>query len=425
MLDRKFVRGNPDLVKKAMSDKNESADLDELLRRDEQRRALLVKVDTLKKQRNDVSQEIGRLKASGEQEEAETRIREMRKVSDEITDLDEALKGIDEALHEIEIRIPNIPHPSVPVGVDESANQTVRTWGERPTFPFEPLPHWELGDGLGLMDFQAASNVAGSGFALLKGRGARLQRALVQFMLDLHVREHGYVEVAPPYLANRETMFGTGQLPKLEEDMYFCEVDDLFLIPTAEVPVTNLHRNETLAERDLPIQYVAHTACFRREAGAHGKETRGMVRVHQFEKVELVKFVRPEDSYDELESLTANAETVLQRLGLAYRVVMLSTGDLSFAAAKCYDLELWGPAQRKWLEVSSCSNFEDFQARRIGIRYKPAGGGKARLVHTLNGSGVALPRLIVALLENYQREDGSVEIPEALVPYVDGMKEIK
>jgi seryl-tRNA synthetase len=424
MLDRKFVRANPDLIRKAISDKNEAADLDELLRRDEERRRLLVEVDTLKKERNDVSQEIGKLKAAGQEEEAQDRIRAMKKVSDQIKEMDDRLKAIDEALREIEIRLPNVPHPSVPVGADESANEHVRSWGDPPEFDFEPRPHWDLGEGLGLMDFQAASSIAGSGFALLKGRGAKLQRALIQFMLDLHIREHGYVEIAPPFLANQETMFGTGQLPKLREDMYYCEVDDLFLIPTAEVPVTNLHRDETLREEDLPVKYVAYTACFRREAGSYGKETRGMVRVHQFDKVEMVKFCRPEDSYDELESLTANAEVVLQRLGLAYRVMALATGDLSFAAAKCYDLELWSAGQQKWLEVSSCSNFEDFQARRIGIRYKPAEGGKARLVHTLNGSGVALPRLIVALVENNQRENGSIAIPEPLRPYMDGESEI-
>lgn len=424
MLDRKFVRTNPDVVRRALRDRGESADLSELLRLDEERRNLLVKVDTLKKERNEVSQKIGRLKAGGQDSEAEEHIGRMRQVSDDIKALDDTLKSLESSMHSIEVLVPNIPHPTVPVGSDESANRVLRTWGELPSLSFEPRPHWDLGEALGLMNFAAASKLAGSGFALLEGEGALLQRALVRFMLDVHVKEHGYREIAPPYLANRDTMFGTGQLPKLEEDMYRCDVDDLFLIPTAEVPVTNIHRGETLAEEALPIRYVAHSACFRREAGSYGKETRGMVRVHQFDKVELVKFCRPEDSYDELESLLADAETVLQRLGLAYRVVLLSTGDLSFAAAKCYDLELWSPGQQKWLEVSSCSNFEDFQARRIGIRYRPAEGGRARLVHTLNGSGVALPRLLVALIESYQTERGSVMIPEVLRPYMDGCSEL-
>jgi len=422
MLDRKFVREHPDVVGKALRDKGESADLDDLLRLDGERRRLLVDGDTLKKKRNEVSQEVGRLKGQGRDDEAGPRIAQMREVSDEIKAIDETLKSLEAEIAEIEIRLPNIPHPSVPVGRDESANALVRTWGEPPAFSFEPRHHWDLGEALGLMDSGAASRLAGAGFVLLKGWGARLERALVQLMLDLHIREHGYEEVAPPFLANRDAMFGTGQLPKLEEDMYHCEVDDLFLIPTAEVPVTNLHRGDTLREADLPVRYVSYTACFRREAGSYGKETRGLVRVHQFSKVELVKLVHPDRSYEELESLVEDAEHVLQRLGLPYRVALLSTGDLSFAAAKCYDLELWSPAQHKWLEVSSCSNFEDFQARRIGIRYKPSGGGKSRLVHTLNGSGVALPRLLVAVIENYQTEHGSVVIPEALRPYMDGLE---
>ncbi len=424
MLDRKFIRSNPDLIRKALLDKGESADLDELLRKDEERRNLLVRADVLKKQRNDVSEAIGRLKASGQGGEADQEIARMRKVSEEIKALDEMLKTIEEAMFAIESRIPNPPHPSVPTGADESANEVIRTWGDLPGFSFEPRHHWDLGEALGIMDFGAASNLAGSGFALLKGNGAKLQRALVQFMLDVHTKEHGYVEIAPPFLANRETMFGTGQLPKLEEDMYYCPEDDLFLIPTAEVPVTNLMRNRTLAAADLPVRYVAFTACFRREAGSYGKETRGLIRVHQFDKVELVKFCRPEESYDELESLVGDAETVLQRLNLPYRVSLLATGDLSFSAAKCFDLEVWSAAQQKWLEVSSCSNFEDFQARRIGIRYKPEDGGKARLVHTLNGSGVALPRILVALVENNQTEAGTITIPEILRPYMDGLTEL-
>ncbi len=424
MLDRKFVRTHPDVVRQALLDKREEADLEGLLRKDEERRGLLVRADDLKQQRNTVSEEIGRLKASGRGGEADEQIARMRKVSDEIKSLDELLKTLEDAIHSIEIRLPNVPHPTVPRGADESANAVIRTWGRIPEFSFEPRYHWDLGESLGIMDFGAASALAGSGFALLKGHGAKLQRALVRFMLDSHIAEHGYTEIAPPYLANRETMFGTGQLPKLEEDMYYCPEDDLFLIPTAEVPVTNIHRGATLAEENLPVRYVAYTACFRREAGSYGKETRGLVRVHQFDKVELVKFCRPETSYDELEALVGDAEAVLQRLELPYRVSLLATGDLSFSAAKCYDLEVWSAGQKKWLEVSSCSNFEDFQARRMGIRYKPADGGKARLVHTLNGSGVALPRILVALVENNQTEAGTVKIPAAVQPYMDGLLEI-
>jgi seryl-tRNA synthetase len=321
--------------------------------------------------------------------------------------------------------IPNLPHPSVPIGRTEDDNQVVRVWGEKPEFNFEPVPHWDIGEALRIFDFQRGSAVAGSNFALFRGSGARLVRALIAFMLEIHTRQHGYTEVWPPSLSNRTCMTGTGQLPKLEEDMYRCDLDDFFLIPTAEVPLTNLHRDDIIDGARLPIRYTAYSPCFRREAGSYGKHTRGLNRVHQFDKVELVKFVVPETSYDELEGLVGDAEEVLQALGLHYRVNLLCTGELSFAAAKCYDLEVWSPAQNKWLEVSSCSNFEDFQARRAGIRYRPAPGEKARFVHTLNGSGVALPRTIVAILETYQTGDGRVKIPEALVPYMNGTEIIE
>jgi seryl-tRNA synthetase len=313
----------------------------------------------------------------------------------------------------------------VPVGRTEDDNVVVRHWGEKPAFDFRPVPHWDIGEALDLIDFRRASVIAGSNFSLFKGQGARLVRALVAFMLDVHTRTHGYTEVWPPSLANRDSMAGTGQLPKLEEDMYLCNVDDFFLIPTAEVPLTNLHRGEILEGDLLPLCYTAYSPCFRREAGSYGKETRGLNRVHQFDKVELVKFVEPATSYDELENLVGNAEAVLRALGLHYRVNLLCTGELSFAAAKCYDLEVWSPGQERWLEVSSCSNFEDFQARRAGIRYRPSEGGKSRYVHTLNGSGVALPRTIIAIMETYQTADGKLRVPEALVPFMDGVEVIE
>jgi seryl-tRNA synthetase len=327
-------------------------------------------------------------------------------------------------MREILVRIPNIPHDSVPVGPDETFNQEVRRWGEPRDFDFTPLSHWDLGEQLDILDFQRGVKIAESRFTLLKGQGALLERALINFMLDLHTREHGYTEVFPPILVNEESMFSTGQLPKLEAEMYRCRDDVLYLIPTAEVPVTNIHRGETLREEDLPLYYCAYTPCFRREAGSYGRDVRGLIRQHQFNKVEMVKFVHPDTSYDELEKLTNNAEEVLKRLGLPYRVVVLSSGDLSFSASKCYDLEVWLPSYGEYKEISSCSNFTDFQARRGDIRFKPAGGGKSRLVHTLNGSGVAIGRTVAAILENYQQEDGSVVIPEALRPYMHGLEKL-
>ncbi len=416
MLDLKFIRENPDVVRWAIRSKREKADLDRLLELDEQRRKLLAEVEALKHKRNVVSQEIAAKKKAGE--DASDVIREMQGVAERIKALDDQLKAVEKAIYEIQIWIPNVPHSSVPEGADERDNVEVRRWGEIPEMDFEPRPHWEIAERLGLVDFARGSKISGSFFVSFRGAGARLERALINFMIDLHVQKHGYTEIWPPAVVRRETMFGTGQLPKLEEDMYRIEQDDLFLIPTAEVPVTNLHREEVLDGTDLPLKYVAYTPCFRREAGSYGRDTRGLIRIHQFDKVEMVNFVEPETSYDRLEGLVAEAEEVLQLLGLPYRVVELCTGELSFAAAKCYDLEVWAPGVKKYLEVSSCSNFEDFQARRANIRFRPKEGGKTRYVHTLNGSGLALPRTVIAILENYQTDEGTVVVPEVLRDYV-------
>lgn len=421
MLDQRFVRNNPDVVKQAAANKNERVDVDGFLDLDARRRELLQASESLKRRRNTVSDEIARMKRDGE--DASVRIEEMREVSARVKGIDNDLAGLQDRLQSVLERLPNIPHPSVPVGADESANVEVRRWGSTPEASFERIAHWDLGEALDIIDFHRAGKISGSHFVLFKGEGARLQRALIQFMLDLHVQKHGYTEVIPPYIVNRQSMFGTGQLPKMEEDMYRTDLDDLFLIPTAEVPVTNMHRDEILSEDDLPIYYTAYSPCFRREAGSYGRETRGLIRVHQFDKVEMVKFVRPETSYDELETLVKDAEEVLQLLNIPYRVVSLSTGDLSFAAAKCYDLEAWAPGVNRWLEVSSCSNFEDFQARRSGIRYRNK-AGKSQYVHTLNGSGMGMARTLVAVLEHYQTGRGSIRIPEVLIPYMGGLKEI-
>jgi len=422
MLDLKFIRENSEKVREAARNKGEKVDVDLLVNLDEKRRTLLLQADKLKHQRNVVSDKIAHMKK--EKQDPGEQIEKMRKVAEQIDALDEKLRELEAKINDLLLTIPNIPHPSVPIGMDEDSNVVLRSWGETRRFDFEPRPHWELGQILGILDLPKAAKVAGSGFLVLTGKGARLQRALINFMLDLHTHKHNYKEILPPYMANRASMTGTGQLPKLEYDMYLCEKEDLFLIPTAEVPVTNLHREETLKEDDLPVYYTAYSACFRREAGAYGKDTRGMIRVHQFDKVEMVKIVKPENSYDELESLLKDAEEVLQLLNLPYRVRVLCTGDLSFAAAKCYDIEAWCPGLGNYQEVSSCSNFEDFQARRMLLRFRPKGGGKLQYVHTLNGSGVALPRTMIAIMENYQTEKGTIIIPEVLRPYMDGMEEI-
>ena len=415
MLDMKFIRENPDQVKRAIETKNCKADLDNLLKLDKQRRELVTNTDNLKAKRNRVSEEIGQLKKQGQN--AESPIQEMRKVSDEIKLKDDQIREIEDKMNRILIWIPNIPHSSVPVG-DESQNQLIKEWGDIPEFDFKVKPHYEIGPRLGLIDFDRTSRLSGSNFVGFTGIGARMVRGLINFMIDLHVGKHGYSEVWVPVIVKRDMMFGTGQLPKLEEDMYLIEKDDLFLIPTAEVPVTNLHREEILEGNLLPIYYTSYTPCFRREAGSYGADTRGLMRVHQFDKVEMVKFVRPETSYDELESLLQDAEEVLQLLELPYRVQILATGDLSFAAAKCYDIEVYASGIDKWLEVSSCSNFKDFQARRMNIRYRPEKGDKPEFVHTLNGSGLALPRTLIAIIENYQTDEGSIMVPQVLRKYV-------
>ncbi len=422
MLDPKFIRSNPDAVKKALRDKGETADLDGYLDLDARRRSLLARADELKHRKNEVSEEIGRKKKRGE--DASDLRSQMKGVAGEIKSLDAEIKSVETEMEGIARWIPNIPHPSVPVGDDASANEEVASWGDPSPAGFSVLPHWQIGESLSMVDLTRASKLSGSNFSLLTGLGARLERALINFMLDLHVRDHGYTEVAPPFMVRRECLFGTGQLPKLEEDMYRIEADDMFLIPTAEVPLTNIYRNEILDGADLPIKLTSYTPCFRREAGSYGADTKGLVRIHQFDKVEMVKIVGPESSYDELETLLRDACDVVEKLGLPYRVLNLATGDLSFAASKCYDIEVWARGEGKWLEVSSCSNFEDFQARRIALRFRPPGGGKARFAHTLNGSGLALPRTVIAILENYQTPDGKLAIPEALRSYMGGVEEI-
>jgi seryl-tRNA synthetase len=418
MLDAKLIRSEPDKVRQALINRNNDTKiLDDFLELDEQRRKVLWEVEALKAERNAVSEEIAKMKKS--KQDASSEIARMREVGSRIKQMDSDVSAIESRLSDITFNIPNIPHSSVPVGADESFNETVKNWGQPREFGFEPVPHWELATSLDIIDFERGSKIAGSGFILYKGLGARLERSLLNWMLDVHTSEHGYREVFPPFLINRRSMLGTGQLPKFDEDMYHTDKDDdLYLDPTAEVPVTNIYMDEILDEADLPQYLTAYSACFRREAGSAGKDTRGLLRVHQFNKVEMVKFVAPHTSYDEHESLLANAEAILQKLNLPYRVVLLSTGDLSFCAAKCYDIEIYAPGVDQWLEVSSCSNFEDFQARRANIRYRPEPGAKPEFIHTLNGSGVALPRLVVALLETYQQPDGSIVVPEVLRPYI-------
>ena len=422
MLDPRFIRENPDLVKKAIQDKGEKTDLDQFFRLDQEWRDLLKKGDAFKHERNQVSKEIALLKKEGK--EAEGGIQQMREVSEKIQTLDGKIKELEEKRVEILTWIPNIPHPSVPVG-GEKETKVIREWGEKGKFDFEPLPHWELGESLGILDFKSAAKVAGAHFTTYKGLGARLERSLINFMLNLHTQKHGYIEVFPPFLINRPSMFGTGQLPKLEEDMYHLELDDLFLDPTAECPVTNLHREEILKEEDLPVRYTAYTACFRREAGSYGKETRGLLRVHQFNKVELLQLTFPEKSEETLEEILRDAEEVLKLLKLPYRVVLLPTREMSFASNKTYDIEVWAPGVKKYLEVSSVSNFTDFQARRANIRFRRRRATATEFVHTLNGSGLATPRTYAALLETYQEKDGSVVIPEVLRPYMDGVEKIE
>ncbi|MBT8398527.1 MAG: serine--tRNA ligase [Gemmatimonadetes bacterium] len=417
MLALQSLRHDPDSAKAALAkraDEGHSAAVDEVLSIDRARRGAIAEVENLKGRRNEVSKEIGRLKRDGQP--AEDLIAEMRSVGDEISELDAVVSSSDDRIREILLGLPNLPLAEVPPGGEED-NVLVREWGDRVSFSFTPRPHWELGENLGILDLPRGAKVSGSGFPLLRKNGARLQRALVDFMIDLHTLEHGYEELRIPYLVTEESMVGTGQLPKFAEESYFTQRDGLWLVPTAEVPVTNLYRDELLTAGELPLRFTAYSPCFRREAGAAGKDTRGLLRVHQFDKVELVRYETPERSREALEELTREAEIVLQRLGLAYRVVILAAGDLGFSSAMTYDLEVWAPGVEKWLEVSSCSLFTDYQARRANLRFRPAPGGKPEFLHTLNGSGLALPRLMVALLETYQDEGGSVLLPEPLHRY--------
>ncbi|NCO65100.1 MAG: serine--tRNA ligase [Candidatus Aquicultor secundus] len=422
MLDLKWVREHLDVVEEALEHRNSKVDLTRFKELDASRRELIVEVEQLKNRRNVVSGEIARLKKTGEP--AEDKIVAMRELGDKIKGLDEQLAEIEDELNRMLLDIPNIPDKSVPIGFDETANVVIRTWGEKPEFDFEPKPHWDTGIDLGILDFERASKIAKARFVLYWDLGARMERSLINLMLDMHTGKHGYTEVFPPILVNSASLTGTGQLPKFKEDLFKVEGEDLYLIPTAEVPVTNVHRDEILAADDLPRYYCAYTPCFRSEAGAYGKDTRGLIRHHQFNKVELVKFVNPETSYDELEKLTANAESILQALNIHYRVVALSTGDMGFSSAKTYDIEVWLPGSGGYREISSCSNFEDFQARRANIRFRENPKAKPRFVHTLNGSGLAIGRTVAAVLENYQQADGAVSIPDALKAYMGGAEVI-
>ena len=422
MLDPKFVEENPEFVAKKIALRGMDLDLGEFLKLAKKKKALQQEIEALRFQLNKSSKLIGKMKNEGENPVA--LIKQMKKVSDEIKDLEGTRKKIDEGLQKILLDIPNIPHESVPEGLDPESNEEVRRFGNRPEFSFDPKPHWEIGKRLGILDFDRAAKLAGSRFAVYLGPGAQLERALINFMLDIHTREHGYKEVIPPFIANEESLIGTGNLPKFEEDLFKLRGQPWYLIPTAEVPLTNLYREEILDGRSLPQRFVAYTPCFRSEAGSYGKDIRGLIRQHQFNKVELASFVLPEKSYQELDRLTRDAEEVLKRLGLHYRTVALCTGDLGFAGAKTYDLELWMPHRNKYLEISSCTNCEEFQARRADIRFRRETKGKPEFVHTLNGSGVAIGRTVSAILECYQQEDGSVLIPEVLRPYMNGLDKI-
>jgi seryl-tRNA synthetase len=420
MLDLKLIRDDPERIRERLSVRGRAeyaAALEELLALDERRRALISEVDGLRARRNEVSPQVGRLKQAGRHEEAEPLVLEMRDVGARMGRVEADRDGIEARVRELLLNIPNLPEADVPAGGEE-ANRVVREWGVEPGFGFAPLPHWELGEQLGILDLARGARLAGSGFPLYVGWGARLERALINLMLDMHVREHGYTEVAPPYLVNEAAALGTGHLPKYADEMYFVTEDRLYLIPTAELPVTNLHAGELLDPADLPKHYVAYTPCFRREAGSHGKDTRGILRVHQFDKVELMRFERPEQSRAALEELTSHAEVVLQRLGLRYRVLLLAGGDLGFANAQTYDLEVWAPGVGRWLEVSSCSLYNDYQARRANVRFRPEPGAKPEFAHTLNGSGLGLPRTLIAVLETYQQPDGSVRLPPAIADYL-------
>jgi seryl-tRNA synthetase len=423
MLSRDLLRDDPERVRRDLANRNADLNLlDTWLKLDAERRAELIEVEELKRRRNDASREIGKIKQQGG--DASEAIAEVGRSKARVEELEARLAAIDPELTAIEQSIPNLPHASVPVGKDESANRVEKVVGEPRTFDFEPKAHWDLGTSLGILDFERGAKLTGARFTVYFGAGARLERALISFMLDLHTGRHGYTEVLPPFIVNRDSLIGTGQLPKFEQDLFHLEGYPYYLIPTAEVPVTNIHRDEILDEARLPVRYTAYTPCFRSEAGSYGKDVRGLIRQHQFNKVELVQLTTPETSYDALEELTGNAERVLELLGLPYRRMALCTGDMGFGAAKTYDLEVWLPGQGLYREISSCSNCEDFQARRANLRYRPSGGGKARLLHTLNGSGLAVGRTLIAILETYQQADGSVVIPEPLRPYMAGLERI-
>ena len=422
MLDIKYLRENFAVAEKALATRGGAIDLSGFTTLDQQRRELLSEGETLKAEKNKVSAMIGQTK---DKSQVQGEIARMKEVSAQIKKLDETLREVEDQLNQLLMGVPNIPHEKTPVGASEDDNVEIRIWGEKPSLSFQPKAHWDIGEDLGILDFERGVKLSGARFCVYFGAGARLERALINFMLDLHTTEHNYTETLPPFLVNRVSMTGTGQLPKFEDDLFHTEGVDLFLIPTAEVPVTNLHRDEILAEKDLPLCYTAYTPCFRKEAGSHGKDTRGLIRQHQFNKVEMVKFTRPEDSDAELESLLQNAEKVLQLLGLPYRVIDLCSGDIGFSAARTFDIEVWLPGQECYREISSCSTFGDFQARRASIRFRREGAKKPELVHTLNGSGLAIGRTLLAILENYQQEDGSVLIPEVLKPYMGGLEKIE
>ena len=422
MLDIKYIRENPDSVKQGVANKNSKIDIDKIIDLDRERRDIVTGMEGLREKRNKASGEIAVMKKN--KQDATAQIAAMKAVGDQISADEERLRAVEEELNQMLLMVPNLPHETTPVGRDESANVEVREWGSKPKFDFTPQAHWDIGAKLGMFDFERGAKISGSGFILYTNAGALLERALINFFLDVHVTRHGYTEVFPPFMVNTQTMTGTGQLPKMAEDMYQLNDQTMWLVPTAEVPVTNIYANEILGPADVPKYMVAYTPCFRREAGAAGKDTRGLIRVHQFDKVEMVRIVRPEVSYQELDTITGHAESILQLLGLHYRVVELASGDISFAATKCYDLEVWAPGVGKYLEVSSCSNFGDFQARRMNLRFRPAEGEKPVFPHTLNGSGLALPRTVIAIIENYQTADGRIVVPEVLRPYMRGLEVI-
>lgn len=426
MLDLNYVRENLDKVRAALQTRGVAPEvLDSFAEADAERRRIIAESDQLNAARNTASREIGGLMKEGKREQAEERRQEVNQLKERIAELDRLRDQAESRMHDLLSTLPNIPHESVPVGEDESANVEVRSWGTKPEFEFEPKDHVDLGTALGILDQDRAAKIAAARFAILNGEGARMERALINFMLDVHAREHGYEETLPPFIVNKAALFGTGQLPKFEEDLFkLTDERELYLVPTAEVPVTNYHREEILEASQLPLRWVAYTPCFRSEAGSYGRDTRGLIRQHQFEKVELVKYSLPENSYDELESLTRDAETILQKLGIHHRTVVLSTADLGFGSAKTYDIEVWLPSQNTFREISSCSNYETFQARRAQIRFRRAGGAKPEFVHTLNGSGLAVGRTWIAILENFQQPDGSIQIPEVLRPYMGGLDRI-